>query len=106
MLFASPLTPLSPLRQVIADAYTADETDCVESLLRGLALDTDARVRIASRARASAPAGHARGLSAGIRPLLARGRGVDVPRRGPAAHPRRRHGRPLDPRQARQGRLG
>src|SRR3569623_1268860 len=51
MLFASPLTPLSPLRQVIAAAYTADETDCVESLLRGLALDTDARVRIASRAR-------------------------------------------------------
>src|SRR3569832_348669 len=51
MLFASPLTPLSPLRQVIADAYTADETDCGESLLRGLALDTDARVRIASRAR-------------------------------------------------------
>src|SRR3569623_32412 len=51
MLFASPLTPLSPLRQVIADAYTADETDCVESLLRGLALDTDARVRIARRAR-------------------------------------------------------
>src|SRR3569832_1630602 len=51
MLFASPLTPLSPLRQAIADAYTADETDCVEALLRGLARDTDARVRIASRAR-------------------------------------------------------
>src|SRR3569623_831172 len=44
MLFASPLTPLSPLRQVIADAYTADETDCVESLLIGLALKQAMRI--------------------------------------------------------------
>lgn len=51
MLFDDPLAPPSPLRQVITAAYTTDETECVESLLRGLALDADTRARIASRAR-------------------------------------------------------
>src|SRR3569623_1296507 len=50
MLFASPLTPASPLRQIISAAYTGDETECVEALLRMLALDDKVRARIQDRA--------------------------------------------------------
>src|SRR3569832_1852132 len=47
-LFASPLTPLSPLRKVITDAYTADETDCGGARRRGRARGAGARGRGAS----------------------------------------------------------
>src|SRR3569623_634810 len=50
MMFASPLTPARPLRQLISAAYTGDETECVEALLRTLVLDAEVRTRIQDRA--------------------------------------------------------
>lgn len=52
MIFAAPPPPQPALRLVVNAAYTADETACVESLLRGLALADDARERIRRRAHA------------------------------------------------------
>src|SRR3569623_3408862 len=50
MLFASPLTPASPLREISSAAFTGEETVCVEALLRMLALDDKVRARIQDRA--------------------------------------------------------
>src|SRR3569832_1654164 len=50
MMFAFLLTPASHLRQIISAAYTGDETECVEALLRTLALDDEVRTRIQDRA--------------------------------------------------------
>ena len=50
MIFASPPAPLSPLRTAVAAAFLADETACVEDLLREAAFDEAARQRIRRRA--------------------------------------------------------
>lgn len=50
MIFASPPAPLSPLRAAIAAAYLADESACVDGLLREAALDEAAQQRVHHRA--------------------------------------------------------
>src|SRR3569832_1942511 len=51
MLFASPLTPLSPLHQKNTNTNTTNKTNNNKTQQHNHTLDTDARVRIASRAR-------------------------------------------------------
>ena len=105
--------PEPPLRAAIRDAHRRDESaaDARSSPpprsrpTRATRIAATAR-RLVVAVRARAPRqGRDRRLPAGIRAVLARGRRADVPRRGAAAHPRRRHRRPADPRQDRRGRL-
>ncbi len=51
MIFATPPTPQSALRSAISAAFLADESTCVEQLLRDLSLSAEARERIEHRAR-------------------------------------------------------
>ena len=51
MIFERPRADLGPLRTAIVDAYRADETAVVESLLEQAAFPDDAQARIAERAR-------------------------------------------------------
>jgi RHH-type proline utilization regulon transcriptional repressor/proline dehydrogenase/delta 1-pyrroline-5-carboxylate dehydrogenase len=51
MIFEQPPPPWDSLRRAIAQAYRADEGDCVEALLSQAALDPEADKRIAARAR-------------------------------------------------------
>ena len=86
----------------------------VARILAAAEIPAEARDRIAETARRLVTAvrrerlgkGGIDALSARIRAVLAGGRGAAVPRRGAAAHTRRRDRRPADPRQARRGRLG
>ena len=50
MIFASPPSPLSPLRAAIAAAYLADESACVDGILRETALDEAVQRRAHRRA--------------------------------------------------------
>ena len=50
MIFASPPTPLNPLRAAIAAAYLADEASCVDGLLAEAEFDAAAQQRIQQRA--------------------------------------------------------
>ena len=50
MIFASPPSPLDPLRSAIAAAYLADEDACVDGLLHATTLDEPIRQRIHDRA--------------------------------------------------------
>jgi RHH-type proline utilization regulon transcriptional repressor/proline dehydrogenase/delta 1-pyrroline-5-carboxylate dehydrogenase len=51
MIFAEPLPSPTPLRAAIRALHRADETECVEALLRRAALPSDALDRIADTAR-------------------------------------------------------
>ncbi len=51
MVFAQPLPPGDDLRSAIRRAYRRDETACVEALLPQAELSTEARRRVAARAR-------------------------------------------------------
>ena len=50
MIFNPPPSPLDPLREAINDRFLADETACVENLLRAAAMDEATQLRIQRRA--------------------------------------------------------
>ena len=105
---------LTPVGQALNADFLGDEEALVRALADAARFDADAARRSPGdcappgRGGAQGACGQdrARRVPAAIRPVLAGRRDPDVPRRGAAAHSRRRDGRPADRRQVARRRLG
>ena len=111
--FRSEVLSETPLRAAITAAYRRPEPECLPPLLELATASADEARRdrgagphFGRSAQRQDPVERGRGPDPGIFAVEPGGRGADVPRRGAAAHSRRRDARRADPRQDRAAATG